>query len=90
MHVDIKPAMTIDTFLLEQQRELIGRLVASLECGRTGIAFKFDLDELLGIQGTLDAIGNAADRADSVDSDDVADPEGKDDYENCRENYADV
>jgi hypothetical protein len=73
MNIEIKPALKIDTFLLEGQRELIGKLVASLECGRTGIAIRCDLDDLLGIQGTLDAIGDAADRADSLDSDEVAD-----------------
>ena len=73
MHVDIKPAIKIDTDLLEQQRELIGNLVANLESGRTGIAIRRDLDALIGIQGTLDAIGDAAERAASVDHDDIAD-----------------
>ena len=73
MHVNIKPSLVIDTDLLEQQRELIGRLVANLEDGRTGIAIRRDLDGLLGIQGTLDAIGNTAERAASIDPDAFAD-----------------
>jgi len=71
-NVEIKPTLLIDTFLLEQQRDTIARLVANLESGRTGIAIKRDLDSLLGIQGTLDAIGNHADRAASVDEDEIA------------------
>ncbi len=69
MNVDIKPNLTVDTTELTNQRALIGNLVASLECGRTGIAIKRDLDALLGIQGTLDVIGNAAEHAASINHD---------------------
>ena len=76
MNVNIKPSMTIDTNLLEQQRELIGRLVANLDCGRIGISVMRDRYALLGIQGILDAVADSTDDTIECNSlDDYAGPE---------------
>lgn len=59
MYVEIKLPIAIDTNLLNKQRSLIGKLVANLECGRTGISILRDLDDLRGIQSILSLIGTA-------------------------------
>ncbi len=73
MFVEIKPSMAIDAGFLFEQRSIIGNLIANLESGRTGISVIHDLDGLIIIRGILNTIGKAADRAGSVDEDDVAD-----------------
>ena len=82
MHVDIAPTMTIDTRLLEEQRELIGKLVDNLCNGRTGIAIKRDLSTLIGIQGILDRI---ADDIDPVEADGAPDCPGCTAPGNCED-----
>jgi len=73
MHVGIKSDFRVDTNQLSEQRDLIGKLVSNLEAGRTGISIKRDLAGLIGIKSILDTLTDSVDRADSVNTGDLAD-----------------
>jgi len=69
----IKPSLTIDTDRLVAQRRLIDMLVENVRMNEIETVIKADLNELIGIQGILDAVSGCIRYKPCINEDAIAD-----------------